>query len=67
MELRIPHRHHREGARDRLCPLGLPFRGHGRGEGSPWGNLLQAAIFDGKIDDAIAAAQQKMKEIAGKQ
>src|SRR5690349_23522197 len=54
---RIPaSRHHREGDRDRV-----------EAKGSPWGNLLQAAIFDGKIDDAIAAAQQKMKEIAGKQ
>jgi multiple sugar transport system substrate-binding protein len=35
-------------------------------KGSPWGNLLQAAIFDGKIDDAIASAKQTMKEIAGK-
>jgi multiple sugar transport system substrate-binding protein len=35
-------------------------------KGSPWGNLLQSAIFDGKIDDAIASAQRVMKQIAGR-
>jgi len=35
-------------------------------KGSPWGNLLQTAIFEGKIDEAIASAQKTMKEIAGK-
>jgi multiple sugar transport system substrate-binding protein len=32
---------------------------------SPWIQMLQTAIFDGKIDEAIATAKAKMKEIAG--
>jgi multiple sugar transport system substrate-binding protein len=31
---------------------------------SPWIQMLQTAIFDGKVDDAIATAKAKMKEIA---
>ncbi len=31
---------------------------------SPWIEMLQTAIFDGKVDDAIATAKAKMKEIA---
>lgn len=31
---------------------------------SPWIEMLQTAIFDGKVDEAIATAKQKMKDIA---
>ncbi len=31
---------------------------------SPWIQMLQTAIFDGKIDDAIATAKEQMKEIS---
>lgn len=31
----------------------------------PWGAMLQAAIFGGDVDGAIAAAQEKMTEILG--
>jgi multiple sugar transport system substrate-binding protein len=32
-------------------------------DSSPWIQMIQAAVFDGKVDDAIAAAKAKMKEI----
>ena len=31
---------------------------------SPWIQMIQSAVFDGKVDAAIAAAKQKMKAIA---
>lgn len=34
-------------------------------DSSPWINMLQSAIFDGNIDQAIKDAQQQMKQIAG--
>jgi multiple sugar transport system substrate-binding protein len=33
-------------------------------DSSPWIQMIQAAVFDGKVDEAIAAAKAKMKEIA---
>jgi len=33
-------------------------------DGSPWLQMLQTAIFDGKIDEAIATAQDALKTIA---
>ncbi|MBV9218411.1 MAG: extracellular solute-binding protein, partial [Methylobacteriaceae bacterium] len=33
-------------------------------DSSPWIEMIQAAIFDGKVDEAIATAKQKMKAIA---
>jgi len=33
-------------------------------DSSPWIQMLQTAIFDGKVDEAIATAKAKMKEIA---
>lgn len=33
-------------------------------DGSPWLQMLQTAIFDGKIDEAIATAKDSMKTIA---
>ena len=33
-------------------------------DSSPWIQMIQAAVFDGKVDAAIAAAKQKMKDIA---
>ena len=33
-------------------------------DSSPWIQMIQAAVFDGKIDEAIAAAKAKMKEIS---
>ena len=33
-------------------------------DASPWISMMQTAIFDGKIDDAINTAREKMKEIA---
>ncbi len=33
-------------------------------DASPWITMLQTAIFDGKIDEAIETARQKMKDIA---
>jgi multiple sugar transport system substrate-binding protein len=34
-------------------------------DSSPWLQMLQTAIFEGKVDEAIATARAKMKEIAG--
>ncbi len=33
-------------------------------DSSPWIQMLQTAVFDGKVDEAIATAKAKMKEIA---
>jgi len=33
-------------------------------DSSPWIQMIQTAIFDGKVDEAIATAKAKMKEIA---
>ncbi|MBV9243243.1 MAG: sugar ABC transporter substrate-binding protein [Methylobacteriaceae bacterium] len=33
-------------------------------DSSPWIEMIQAAVFDGKVDEAIATAKQKMKAIA---
>jgi len=33
-------------------------------DSSPWIQMLQTAMFDGKVDEAIATAKAKMKEIA---
>ena len=33
-------------------------------DASPWIGMLQTAIFDGKIDEAITTAREKMKEIS---
>jgi len=33
-------------------------------DGSPWLQMLQTAIFDGKTDDAIATARDALKSIA---
>ena len=33
-------------------------------DSSPWIQMIQTAVFDGKVDEAIAAAKAKMKEIA---
>jgi len=33
-------------------------------DSSPWLQMLQTAIFDGKVDDAIAAARESLKSIA---
>ena len=33
-------------------------------DSSPWIQMIQTAVFDGKIDEAIAGAKAKMKEIA---
>ncbi|MBV9702402.1 MAG: sugar ABC transporter substrate-binding protein [Methylobacteriaceae bacterium] len=33
-------------------------------DSSPWIEMIQSAIFDGKVDEAIATAKQKMKAIA---
>jgi multiple sugar transport system substrate-binding protein len=33
-------------------------------DSSPWIQMIQAAVFGGKVDDAIAKAKAKMKEIA---
>ncbi len=32
-------------------------------DSSPWIQMIQAAVFDGKVDEAIAAAKAKMKDI----
>ena len=34
-------------------------------DSSPWIEMIQTAVFDGKVDEAIATAKQKMKAIAG--
>jgi multiple sugar transport system substrate-binding protein len=34
-------------------------------DSSPWLQMLQTAVFEGKVDEAIATARAKMKEIAG--
>ena len=34
-------------------------------DSSPWLEMLQTAIFQGKVDEAIETARAKMKEIAG--
>jgi len=33
-------------------------------DSSPWIQMIQTAVFDGKVDEAIAAAKAKMKEIS---
>ena len=33
-------------------------------DASPWIQMIQSAVFDGKVDEAIAKAKAKMKEIA---
>jgi len=33
-------------------------------DSSPWIQMIQAAVFDGKVDEGIAKAKAKMKEIA---
>jgi multiple sugar transport system substrate-binding protein len=33
-------------------------------DSSPWIQMIQTAVFDGKVDEAIAKAKVKMKEIA---
>jgi multiple sugar transport system substrate-binding protein len=33
-------------------------------DSSPWIQMIQTAVFDGKVDEAIATAKAKMKEIA---
>jgi multiple sugar transport system substrate-binding protein len=33
-------------------------------DSSPWIEMIQTAVFDGKVDEAIATAKAKMKEIA---
>ena len=33
-------------------------------DSSPWIQMIESAVFDGKIDEAIAAAKAKMKDIA---
>ena len=33
-------------------------------DASPWISMIQTAIFDGKIDQAISTAREKMKEIS---
>ena len=33
-------------------------------DSSPWIQMIQTAVFDGKIDEAIAAAKAKMKDIS---
>jgi multiple sugar transport system substrate-binding protein len=33
-------------------------------DSSPWIQMIETAVFDGKVDEAIAAAKAKMKDIA---
>jgi multiple sugar transport system substrate-binding protein len=33
-------------------------------DSSPWIQMIESAVFDGKIDEAIAADKAKMKDIA---
>jgi multiple sugar transport system substrate-binding protein len=45
-------------------PWALHFNDMVNSDGSPWLQMLQTAIFDGKVDDAISTARDALKTIA---
>ncbi len=46
-----------------LTPYSLKYNELFNDANGPWLAMLQSAIFDGKVDDAIATAQQAFTQV----
>jgi multiple sugar transport system substrate-binding protein len=44
--------------------VGVHFNDMVNSDASPWIQMIQGAVFDGKVDESIAKAKAKMREIA---